>query len=250
MKKHNFIFDLFNWILLALPLIFVIGTLVYTQSNENAKESYYGDTINEYETTFIQSNSDFILGKTYYYLGDTTVGQVDNALGSSIPMYTFSDLEYGNNFYDSVSVSYYVNTNSHRAYIYLKDLISNTMIVSSGDNINFSFKGTLVSYNSTYDFSTQFYYLTYNEYSFLNNALPYAMDQFNQIGFNKIDFVHFFTDLFIDASSINNVYVTFINSYMNYILFTELAVFIPSVFLWIIHLFKHLGMDFMGRKEN
>ena len=78
----------------------------------------------------------------------------------------------------------------------------------------------------------------------LNNAFHYGICEFNKIGFDKLNFVNWFTNLFVSNTS--NLYVVFVNSYLNYMLFVECCIFLPYILLWFVRFCESIIDKFLG----
>ena len=67
------------------------------------------------------------------------------------------------------------------------------------------------------------------------------MSEFNKLGFNKINFTGFFVNIFHNGET--NVYIDFVNDYLNYMLLVETCYVLPMVLYWFIH----MGEDILDR---
>ena len=240
MRKRIKFVKVIEHLLVALPLIYVGATALYTTFNKNAKDSYYGENVNDYIDTPLTDFNNLYDDEYYYY------SKAVNSGGSLNIYFTNLEVLYSNNLpqslLDSLSSYDYFRLNIGTDFIslYYSETESpfNSVWLAGLNNANYSFTfrfnilSTSISSSVTLDTGLVFT-RQYNDYSFLNNAIPYAMSEFNKFGFNQIRFVQPFLNLFHVGET--NVYIEFVNSFVNYFLFVECVYFTPMVLYWFIH---------------
>ena len=88
-------------------------------------------------------------------------------------------------------------------------------------------------------------YQSYASGEVLDDVFEYSISRFiSENSFGRLDFFQWFSNLFIDSS--NNLYIHYINWYMNYTLYVSLAFLIFMVLMWFINFARKLlerGMD-------
>lgn len=179
---------LFHWLyafLMLLPVFFVAGRCLYTIMNENAYQSYYGDTIND-ETLTHKNYDELEIGKTYEITA-INIGTQSSDMGSRSYRLNISNVKAVNftpsvDLSDAVSFSLYSLSNGI-SYVNLINS-SGTDLLSLNSNNGYTIKYQLVSKNLNGNSITLFNLLNnnlveYNNYSYLDNAFEYSMDSIN-----------------------------------------------------------------------
>ena len=263
-------FKIIKRLILLLPMSFLMVTSLYVVINPNAKESYSGNAIYDvqykFNTNEVETIDDLVVGNIYKYTLSSSY--LDNLDDRSVIFYTtYFRWENGTALYD-----YEVEKNNTTRIMYLEKYSYYVRLL----NTNASILLSPVSFTSnTFPISFYFTYVDYasnvldvanvsiSDYlpiidveidtsGSLNNALTYAMSEFNSIGFGKLDFITWFASIF--SNNTNNVYIQFANSYFNYVLFVECVAILPMFIHWIIHLFEdaidYIKIGNKRRKDN
>ena len=68
--KHHSIMGCIYACLIAIPMVSILSRVIYVQFNKNAKDSYYGETINEridvkVDYTNLQGNNTYYFNKPH-----------------------------------------------------------------------------------------------------------------------------------------------------------------------------------------
>lgn len=256
MRKNKFS----KWIeriLVCLPLFYIAISSAYVIFNKNAKDSYSDDFIQSVND--ITSINEYINNETYY-VNNINIGNEMYSIGiiySSISIDVYDVFGFDTSLdvvgfsmdkYNTTSGGFYT-----RAY-YLDNGVltaSSQYWTGAGRNLlDFTFvSNTSLSTSSTYwklSGTTQVtnYVLVQNT---LNNVMTYSMSEFNNLGFGKLDFTSWFTNIFMNGDT-NNVYVSFVNSYINYFLLVECVYFIPMIIYWFIHFGESVVEKFMNKE--
>lgn len=244
-------------VLLAFPLINILGRTAYTIVNKNAFESYSDYYIN---SSFNITNDSQLTLNTYYEISSIT----SNNQNSNI--YYYSSISNDNKWwysddapYDFVAFSFSSGGTNKGIRLYYYDADNNLASVenhSGGPNfvnglLPIVFK--LVNYTSV---STN----TYNAYSMqkftykagtLDNAFEYSVSKFvDDNNFGVLDFFGWFEGMFLADNSVNNLYIHFINWYLNYALLISVAYILFLCLMWFINFVRRLldkGMSFGDR---
>lgn len=256
-KHRNFMSLIFS-IIVSLPFLSILSRSAYVTLNKNAKDSYYGETINE-KVGNLSSYNDLKINIEYNYQSPIDTGTI---IERSIVNLYVQDF--------SISSSYAVNSNptwniEDTNIIRIQTYVNDTYVVfqfrKNGENdfyyntsaniMNFTFTLTNnVEQNSYLNTKlVQFNYFTYNKYSYLDNAFDYSISRFvDENHWGKLNFFQWFTNLFIDINSNNNIlYLHFINWYMNYFLMVSCAYILFLVLMWFINYSRILlerGMNY------
>lgn len=221
-----------EWLLDLLPLFAVLFSCLYVTFNNNAYESY------SYVTTYVNVD-DIQSGKSYMFnssslpyrsfdSGRTYFADVSNVKTNDTNLY--------NALISTNYTSFQVYSSASNKVLFLYDL-SNASTTFSLVTNSLSFDFDLISYNSNNvnDLKLLIYNVSSNT---LDNAFEYSLYKFNALGFDKLNFINWFTGLFLNGTS--NVYTTFINGYLNYFLLVECTYVLPMVLYWFIHLGERL----------
>ena len=77
--------------------------------------------------------------------------------------------------------------------------------------------------------------------NYLDNVFEYSVNQFiDENNFGNFDFFQWFSTFFLQDNAVNNLYVHFINWYMNYMLYVSLGYLIFSILMWFVNFFRSL----------
>lgn len=251
MRKNKFI-KLIEHILVALPMLMILATTCYTIFNSNAKDSY-SDSL---QLKLVEDNNidNFTEGSTYFLFtngaslpvnaSQTVLIKFDNWVSNmTFPnTATYFTLGYSRGHTTTYSVTFY---DVNKSYISNREIATGT----NYDNINetsFRYLGyDTLSGNanamviSTLEVKQLVSYIGANT---LDGAFEYSMGKFNELGFDKLNFTGFFEDIFFEGQP--NVYLTFVNNYLNYMLFVECTFILPLVLYWFIHIGEHIVHKF------
>lgn len=169
---------LFHWLyafVMLLP-VFAIGvTCGYAMFNKNAYRSYYGETINEKESIYLNEN---ITNGTDVLYVDTTARPLDN---SRVYLYDFELTENGNlseteintlnsNEGADITIGFYDNGN-----INIQVIVGGNRITLFNTTRNFVCEGIVYETNGL-SYKTCFYY-EYNKDSFVSEVFYYSVDR-------------------------------------------------------------------------
>lgn len=232
MKLHKLYFWLLS-ILSFVPLGAILGRTFYVQKNQNAylsySDKYYDEEIEL--TNYTQFNENVIYQATYHDYTTTTYTYTPWIKYDYISI-DWVDYGASNSFN---AIEFRIRTNDN--FIQLRDTNSNTANLfnvwgSTLKNFSFNFISCDAFNNQPLANNVVFntYVLTTGN---LDNAFTYSIKEFNDIGFNKIQFVQWFTNMFTTS---DNLYVVFINSYANYFLFVSTSMLLPYFIYWFVTL--------------
>lgn len=239
-----------EWLLDLLPLFAVLFMCLYVTFNPNAKDSYSGLNENTQENVIVNTLDDFDFTKTYY-IGSSSLDENSSSgrTTSNLNVNNFTVIyqpSTSNIPNDIVKIYFYVNSGQNLINYYFFDT-NNTQYYLSSNN-TFLFSCNIHSFTSTVNnqgnldyvlqHSELLYYIEYFNYQQLDNNFEYSLSKFNDLGFDRLNFVNWFTGLFLNGTS--NVYTTFINGYLNYFLLVECTYVLPMVLYWFIHLGERL----------
>lgn len=260
MKKifgYKSITHLLYGLLLLLPFLAILGRSVYTIANKNANQSYYGETINNEIETYTNYD-ELVSGETYKTSIHTFT--YESNLGDSAKRINV------NNFSTNVEVAFDTELVSSLGFYYIS---SNGMVVvyiyndtnvelgRINSNQNPTIEYTLISKNLNGTAITLFdnlttYQITYNKYSYLDNAFEYSLSTFieeNEIG--NVDFFSWFTNIFLNQTSPHNaLYLNFANWYLNYIMLVSCGYLLFLVLLWFVNYSRSLLEHGMNRDNG
>lgn len=177
---------LFHWlyaILMLLPVFFIGSRCFYVILNKNAKDSYYGETINERIDTYYTFD-ELELNDTYNL--NTPIITSFNEVGNSnedliaVENVILNGVEYSNAkkarlYYTNVYATLYLWDNSNQ-------VVTAVSLTQQTNTFVFTYMGkitTSVDYWSMFD--NYYYTISYNEYSYLDNAFEYSINSLNEV---------------------------------------------------------------------
>lgn len=84
-------------------------------------------------------------------------------------------------------------------------------------------------------------YQSYGGTGTLDNVFEYSMGTFIQNNqFGKLNLFSWFFDLFLDSSTMNNMYIQFINWYLNFVLLVSLTYVLFLVLMWFVNFARRI----------
>lgn len=257
-KRKNFQ-SLIYAIFISLPILSLLPNLLYFGFNEKASDYTDVNVVEtyEYETNEVNTIEDLIAGNIYHF----SITR-ESALASNIEIgineiYNFeTNLTYGYTNASGQSNRLRLTPTAFYLYFQLEDLSINNGVFNNSLPSNYSISVDFV-YSTDYttnsaaiEYITASYYLGDKSISVVEsemnpqNAFEYTISKFiKDNNFGNIDFFSFFSTLFLGNSTINAVYVGFVNWYLNYILYVSLAYLLFSVLLWFVNFARKLLED-------
>lgn len=234
-------------VLVALPLFAVLGRVLYTQWNHNANLSYSGYENGGITLDYVQSNSDLVAGDEYY-LTNAYISVSHGDVGSRIQRIFYTNVEVINNgsSYDlsnTYAVGFYTITNSTSMGYYFYYDNEQYFNIGSSTPFTIKFNYTTNSLGSAEPFAlcdTLYSQIYESDYQ-LDNAFEYSLSTFvDENDFGKLNFFSWFYDLFLSNTSRNNLYIHFVNWYMNYALLVSLTFVLFLVLMWFVSFVRKL----------
>lgn len=246
--KHRNILGFIYSLFLLLPFFNVLGRVCYVTINKNAHLSYSDSIIDK--TELVSSNSNLSSGLTYYLQWDSSI----NGRGDGSKIW-YSDITIDWSSYgapsgvDYVAFStYYASDNTRYTYLF-NDSSSSAYFVfwSTIDFADFYFTVSKdVQLNGVNDYSLYFISKTFDT---LDNAFDYSLNKITNNNLGNVKWFNFIGNLFLDDNSQNNLYINFINWYMNYALLVSVVYVLFMVLMWFIQWIRRLlerGLDKFG----
>lgn len=233
-------------VLMALPLCSILSRVIYVQSNKNAYQSY--SEVVETTTTQLSDGDSFNDGMMYTFAWN---GQMTGATNNKIDVLdgktNIVDLffagetwkvDYFNPTYETTRtrlIVYDTNGNQHNAFMWQE--VSNTFYAYTKATSSTLKSNSLFNvYSNTYITSK------------LDNVFEYSVSQFvEDNNFGKVDLTSWFMDMFLTDNVHNNLYVHFVNWYLNYVMLITLMHFLFAVLMWFINYCRRLldrGMNY------
>lgn len=245
--KQLKISHLFHWlyaILMLLPVFSVLFTCLYVCFNKNAKDSYFGDTINN--ETIIYTNDFNGNDKFYLSIPNSSLSQFNNAGGIEFTYILIDNLEVINNstsqdltgvfklgFYSNNNVEYlvyFINESNPSGYqFYLSNNYSGLL------EISFNVLGASERFYTFSEGNDIIYKFEYNKYSYLDNVFYYSFDQVansDMFGWANNSFIcepfKFITGLFgVQSDNAINTYLSYWGSISIIWLVFDLVLYVP-----------------------
>ena len=244
--KHKNIMGIIYGILLLMPFLSILARSAYVVVNKNAYQSY--SEVVETTTTQLTDGDSFNDGMLYTFAWN---GQMTGATNNKIDVLdgktNIVDLfftgetwkvDYFNPSYETTRtrlIVYDTNGSQHNAFMWQD--VSNTFYAYT--------KSTSATLQSNSLFSV--YSNTYTT-SKLDNVFEYSVSQFiEDNNFGKVNLFNWFTDLFLDDNAHNNMYVHYINWYLNYSMLVSCMHLLFLVLMWFVNYSKRLldrGMNY------
>ena len=181
-KKKNLLNVLYA-ILIGLPLFAILGRVLYTQWNSNAKDSYYGENINE---EIVNTITELHNGQ-YYYFDVIRYSPLFDSDTTNITIYTdkiynaessYAEIDLFNP--DEVKIIRFLNNGTNNNYVSFRD--GNDGILKNIPLAYYTLKFEFYSYsniNLTTQLENLIYTKTFNKYSYLDNAFDYSFSLTN-----------------------------------------------------------------------
>lgn len=278
--RHTNFMRLIYATLLALPFVAILSRVIYVQSNKNAyqsaeiENSYQTyEKVYEYETNEVNDANDLIVGNIYKV--SITKTELD-LLPNSTRFIQFTGIFQYKVYRDFTSqeVEYKTSVDDldNAKLGFFKDLPNWLMV----NYINTNNQSITYLYQSNYElvqdltFYILFESLTYPQFidyisesdyfgqedviiedhtgTTLDNVFEYSVNKFiENNNFGKINLFQWTTDLFFDSNDVNNMYVGFINWYLNYTLLVSATYILFLVLMWFINYARRLlerGMNY------
>ena len=170
---------IFSCVMLA-PFFSILTRCLYVL-NPNAKDSYFGETINQYDNIVVREFSELNTNTTYYYYNnyvefEVNVNKVIYVSDVNI-IINNSNVELDNNDIKAFRTTYY--SGYSYTIFYHNDMTAYTGIRSSEYEIYFSFRyisNDFTTENLQARFNGNITYHIYNKYSYLDNAFEYSLE--------------------------------------------------------------------------
>lgn len=226
-------------VLMALPLCSILSRVIYVQSNKNAYQSYSDSGSTELvNTTTLQSNIE-------YYFNNVNDDIYDEDLDISLTtIIDFNSVYDGEEYQDYNDEDFMVVYSESQGMLisWHTDVIYNGFIYYDFEG-NFKFKT-----NTTVNVLSNFFYEVKITNGYLDNAFDYSISKFvEDNNFGRVDLTSWFMDMFLTDNVHNNLYVHFVNWYLNYVMLITLMHFLFAVLMWFINYCRRLldrGMNY------
>ena len=277
------LFGLIYACLLAFPLISIVSRVIYVQSNKNAYQSYSGTVSSSYttyekdalyETNELSSYDDLVENNIYHCTElnlnqDTGLDIELIILQSESWSYTYDNILLNEFYANEVNISdsgiyvhtYFDNNDYNMDLVYyMGDSGSDILCIGIDltiNNVDFMYVTCddaeifYLSNSPTASSFNQYEYIEETvivESTTLDNVFEYSIDKtISDSNFGKINFLSWFSDLFLDNNEVNNRYTHYANWYMNYIMFVSCAYLLFLVLMWFINFARKVldrGMNY------
>lgn len=250
--KHKNIMGMIYGIVLAIPLLSILVRSAYVVVNKNAKDSY-SDKFIEQQIT-INTNYDYVVNQNYILTIDRSVDTFTASGFKGTFDFDFTQMtnvNIDNSLVDAIFIDqntmhtykFNSNTNSFQYYVGIN--------ITSYDNLTipFVFKTfnitTYNSYTNVPNFNLKTYLLGVNN---LDNAFDYSLSKYvDDNSFGKLNFFEWFFDIFMDSNQQNNLYIRYVNWYMNYVLLVSCSYILFLVLMWFVNYSRRIlerGLDY------
>ena len=261
----GFIFGL----LLLMPFLSILARTCYVSFNRNAYKSYSNSVITG-QTNVVNTINDLVIGNYYSFSReseyvDTTNTSLqninintnmftifDNAINYISFRYNTSDLQ---NFLrvrtiGTIGTQTVLTLQQAEQYNYQLNVVQ--YIGNINEETNFTIAANRIYYNSIYAFSIvpvlDLQYIPNIDTNPIDNVFDYSISKFvDDNNFGKVNLFNWFTDLFLDDNAHNNLYVHFINWYLNYSMLVSCMHLLFLVLMWFVNYSKRLldrGMNY------
>lgn len=244
--KHKSFMSYLYCALMCLPFISILSRILYVQWNKNAYQSYSDNTA---QTDFINTTTDFNYNIEYYLINARVTTQTDIGNAGSNRLYLTSfeiiDNSTNLNLNNVSSIGFYRSGNYLLNYFYDN---TNTLIGSSDSY--YKAKVTVANFLSGFNdvITNNNILYTINGANTLDNVFDYSLNKFvEDNNFGQFDITGFISNMFLPSNAVNNLYIHFINWYMNYAIFTSVVYLMFAVLMWFVNFSRRLldrGMNY------
>ena len=245
--RHTNFMRLIYATLLALPFVAILSRVIYVQSNKNAYQSYDGETMEN----IITANSPLQIN-TKYYMYTNEDEELTN-VNVLMPINNLEVIESTDatllNWVRSHTVDALgiYNNGQNNAYFQFKEGTNYNNVNIKTNTLRFTFYvSEITNFDSNY--ISRITYNSYEDFTTLDNVFEYSVNKFiENNNFGKINLFQWTTNLFFDSNVVNNMYVGFINWYLNYTLLVSATYILFLVLMWFINYARRLlerGMNY------
>lgn len=163
-------------ILMLLPFCSILSRVIYVSSNQNAKDSYYGETINPITNVSVSYNQ-LITNNTYYV--HNYYHELPDNLGNITMFISYfknvtTGVEYDTDIYTNLRFYRGNSTTIYTQLISSDGLLS--AFFSANDIFEFTYLST-ININNIVNY-LNIYYVVYNEYAYMDNVFDYSINSF------------------------------------------------------------------------
>lgn len=228
-------------LVMLLPFSAILVRCLYVTFNKNAYQSY-SQTI---ATTTIELNANNIGA---YYVDKqivTIYKETQKSFGSRSGVYGATNFTFDpNELANTTNINYvgFEFYTSASAFWYLYDDLGNSHQVQKSVMPDiWSYQVDLSTYtrNSVFNFYNASVLVNTN--GSLDNAFDYSLYTFlNENGSGRLNLTDWFTDLFLNRTTHNMLYLNYINWYMNYSLLVSCVYLLYSVLMWFLTFARYL----------
>lgn len=178
---------LFHWLygaLMCLPLLGVLFTSLYVTFNPNAKDSYYGETINEESYVLVDT---FVVNNLYY----VDFNNNSSATNDYNTLIYCSNVEILSSNFDITDTELETIRNAGYFRLWFNPTYNQNFLTFENYGSNFPSLNKFINFSFTYlgnnndslnisnYFANQVYEKEYNKYSYLDNSVSYAINDIN-----------------------------------------------------------------------
>lgn len=244
--KHKNIMGMIYGIVLAIPLLSILVRSAYVVVNKNAKESY--SSIAQSQYIVVNDNNSKVDNLEYrVYMPAESLTTLTNNLKLgfneiSIDIQTLTG-------YSNVNILMYHSNGqillySNDTYLHGYSLSSDIGKAFLNTNIYFTMNANNTNYNNNFGYVYEMN-IVFNK---LDNAFDYSLSKYvDDNSFGKLNFFEWFFDIFMDSNQQNNLYIRFVNWYMNYVLLVSCSYILFLVLMWFVNYSRRLlerGLDY------
>ena len=231
--KSKSLMNLILGVLLALPMCAVASRVIYVQVNNNAYQSYSNEYVEKYSQ--VNNSSTFIVGQEYLVAYDS------NSTNTSGGLINVSDTNLYDFFAEDINnrvitgINFVVETYA-RINLVFSD--TTTLRINNWNETTTSFVFTYESTNINGNVNIKFtniYGIVWT-HDKLDNVFEYSISKFvEENDFGQMNLISWFSGMFLSDTAHNNLYVNFINWYLNYAMLVTLVHFMFLVLMWFIN---------------
>lgn len=233
-------------LIMLLPFSSILVRCLYVTFNKNAYVSQVSAYLDKYTEV---TSSDQLVENNQYLITYNGNNQA-----------YYNPTKY---FYNTINVNWYEYPNTDTSHTYIGFAIRGYGYngTTQGNNIRLYYDET--NYDNTYIWGTQLNqiiftlksysnfnlntepdhpYKLYNldilyttDYDMLNNTFDYSLYTFlNENGTGRLNLTDWFTDIFLNRTTHNMLYLNYVNWYMNYSLLVSCVYLLYSVLMWFL----------------
>lgn len=239
-KRKN-IMNLIYALIIAVPIFSILVRSAYVVVNKNAYQNYSGkDEIIDYvNTDIVELGEDYRFKPAEYTINhNLTLEFVNNGA------YAKSDLV------QSITNTNKIILRTDGTIVFYENgtWLNEVNYANNMFYIDMELTAYYPNANADYEVLKLFLTIPSNINNYLDNAFDYSLSKFvDENSFGKLNFFEWFFNIFMDSNQLNNLYIRYVNWYMNYVLLVSCSYILFLVLMWFVNYSRRIlerGLDY------